>query len=229
MNCGIEKKGEVGGFQIEIIENPSGLPKKEQEVLVKELNSISVDAFNKATPIEETWERTVGVDCIFLIKEKEKIVGYATNDVMEISGKKVNYFSSALFRREIQSKGLYHEINKIRRDHIEGMDFLMTRTQNPMVYSGFKRLCEEGDREIFPNGKDTPDDVMGIAKGYSSIVNKHMVCEGVYGRALMDDTPLPNAGSASVFSHVNMSRGDGMILIGARKQNEYIIDNQMME
>lgn len=58
MVVGIIDLGRINGFLVEMIENPSKLGKLEQEVLVKELNAISIDAFKKSTPIEETWERT---------------------------------------------------------------------------------------------------------------------------------------------------------------------------
>lgn len=218
MVVGIIDLGRINGFLVEMIENPSKLGKLEQEVLVKELNAISIDAFKKSTPIEETWERTVGVDVIYLIKDVKdanRIVGYTTNDMMMLEGQTVNYFSSALFKREIQQQGLYKMVNDLRLE-THPSDIIMTRTQNPLVEAGFKHLCSDNGIVFFPNGVPTTQEIMIIARAYAPSVNEKLICEGVYGRALMDETPKPVGDIVGMFKGLNIDRGDGIILIGKK-------------
>ncbi len=215
MVAGITDLGAVNGFDIRMVENAAGLSRLEQTALVEELNSISVDAFNKATPLEETWERTIGVDVIYLIEDSGRIVGYTTNDFMNLAGFEVNYFSSALFRREVQNRGLYRHINRLRME-THPRKVIMTRTQNPMVAQGFKDVCREKSFSFFPNGGSVSQEVMSIARAYASGVNQHMICERVYGRALMDDTPVPAGEVAPLFTNLNIARGDGIILVGTK-------------
>ncbi|MFH1589659.1 MAG: hypothetical protein ABIB43_03785 [archaeon] len=214
-NCQITDIDNINGFMVQMIENPSGLEKTMQEKLVKELNVLTAAIFNKATPIEETWERTVGVDIVYLIKNQDEIVGYTTNDLMKLNGRKMNYFSSAFIKRDLQDHGLYHEINNIRFN-THPTDVIMTRTQTPIVISGFKRLCDENGFTMFPSGGLVPPDIMNIARAYDPNVNFSLVCKGVYGRALMDDTPEPRDDVRSMFNMINVNNGDGMILIGTK-------------
>ena len=62
----ITNLGQVKGFDVVLMKKTEELSQLEQEVLVKELNSITIDAFNKPTPIKETRERTIGVDSYFI-------------------------------------------------------------------------------------------------------------------------------------------------------------------
>ena len=203
----------INGFEVELIANPGGLAREQQIELVRELNAISIDAFNKPTPPEETWERTVRVGRIYLLKDSGRIVGYATNALMELNGIGVNYFSSALLRREVQNKGLYGPLNRLRVETIDS-DVIMTRTQNPLVVKGFLSLCEQLGMQGFPNGISPTERVMDIARAYSPNVDPDMVCKGVYGRALMDNTPNPCKSIEHICSKLDVDRGDGLILIG---------------
>jgi hypothetical protein len=208
--------GNINGYTVQLIQKASRLSFDEQEKLVKELNSISVDAFNKPTPMQETWERTVQVDLIYLIKKDQKILGYTTNDIMNIKGEKINYFSSALFKREIQQNGLYKKINELRLETTPTKT-IMTRTQNPLVVTGFEDLCITNNYEFFPNGQGIPKNVYELAKQYSPEVDQSLVCKGVYGRALMDKTPNPDKKTQKLFDKLEIEKGDAVILMGIKR------------
>lgn len=215
MVAGITNLGKINGYSIEVIENPGYLNDPEKEILVRDLNAISIDAFNKPTPMEETRERTVCVDLVFLIRQEE-IVGYTTNDILLLEGYEVNYFSSALFKRKIQQQGLYGRINDLRLE-FRHSERIMTRTQNPLVAQGFKNLCDRHRLYFYPsNEAPVPDLIKRIAQAYAPTADEHLICKGVYGRALMDTTPKPNEGTKYFFQSLDIECGDAIILLGSR-------------
>lgn len=177
------------------------------------LNEITTEAFHKETPIEETRERTVCVDQIYLVKKDGAILGYATNDVLDLAGERVNYFSSAIFTDELKSNGMYSELNRLRVE-CNDCNTIMTRTQNPVVIHSFKNLCDKLDFEFFPGGEIIPKEILDIARDYSIDVDNHLICERVYGRALMDKTPLPRPELQELYKRIDVDDGDAIILIG---------------
>ncbi len=214
--AGIVDLGRINGFRVEAIEKPSRLSELEQEILVRDLNTISVDAFNKPTPLEETRERTVGVDTIFLIKSGTEVVGYTTNDRMTLDNHAVNYFSSALFKRKVQQEGLYQKVNDLRVE-FQPSDNIMTRTQNPLVVQGFRSLCQRHGFLIHPDSANsTPEPIIRIARAYAPLAGEDLICRGVYGRALMDETPVPRENVRELFQRMNIPQGDAVILIGTK-------------
>lgn len=210
---GISKLGKVKEFEIELIENPSQLGELEKEILIGELNAITKDAFDKDVPMEETRERTVEVDMIYLVRNGEDVVGYMTNDIMTLAGHKVTYFSSAFLKREVQGNGLYNLINEFRLGTANGV--IMTRTQNPLVMKGFHDLCKQHGFQFFPNGI-MREEVLMMAREYSPNVEDDLICRGVYGRELMSETPLPNHETRELFDKLDVKKGDGVILIGIK-------------
>ncbi len=212
----IRRSNLVNGCLVELLENPQELLSETEQIdLVKTLNAISIEAFDKATPMQETWERTILADRIYLVKQNEEIVGYATNDDLKLNGKIVNYFGSALFKRKIQLRGLYNLLNVIRLES-EHDGIIMTRTQNPVVMHNFKKLCVENNYLFFPNKTASSDDIMRIAKEYSNTVDADFICKGVYGRELMNETPKPIGKITDLFTSLNLSEGDGLIMIGSK-------------
>ncbi|MFH1173906.1 MAG: hypothetical protein V1725_02125 [archaeon] len=202
--------GKIGAFNVRML-LPKDIPAAQQEHIVRQLNDISTDAFNKYTPLDETRERTMGVDRIYLIEKGTDVLGYATNHRMKLAGENVNYFSSALFTRALQGKRIYKQLNKLRLQHLPS-DIIMTRTQNPIVVHAFRKLCEETGRDCFPNGK-LDQHALHIAHAYADCSDE-MICKGVYGRQLMDNTPAPGREERALFSTLDIEQGDAVILIG---------------
>ena len=189
-------------------------PREQKSDLVIALNKITARAFGKDVPIEETEERFRDADALFLVNDRNKVVGYGFNDIINLDGKTVNYFGSGFIEPEFQGQGLYEILNKER---VQGIlaDVIMTRTQNPKVVSGFSRVCENLGYKISSNGMMTPS-ALRIARAYAPECTSELVCKGIYGRELMGNTPSPKRETARILSNVDPKKGDGIILIGER-------------
>lgn len=189
------------------------LPDEKKILLVQRLNEITSQAFGKNVPLQETWERTVNVKSIYLLIHNSTIAGYATNDLSEFSGKKVNYFSSGFIGNEFRGKGLYNFINYWRLVDEES-DIIMTRTQNPLVVSGFKSLCDNNGFTFHPGEIKERNNALKIAKNYFPEINSEFICKNAYGRALMDKTPAPEKNTSHILRNIDVCKGDAVILLG---------------
>ncbi|MFH1174392.1 MAG: hypothetical protein V1725_04620 [archaeon] len=184
--------------------------------LIPELYAVAVDAFGKSLPYEAIDERTRTAEYLLLLKRQGRIIGYAVNDLLEIAGQRVNYYATALLRREIQQHGLYELLNEHRADALPA-SIVMTRTQNPVVYRSMQRLCVSRGYELHPNGKAVPEAMRAIARAYCG-ADEQLIARGVYfGRSLMDDTPLPKTEEErKVWSNIAVEKGDAVVIVGVR-------------
>ncbi len=214
MVAGISRLGTAKGFKIELVEKPFNLGELEKELLVKELNSVTKDAFGKDVPMQETRERTIETDRIYLVKKDLEVIGYMTNESMKLEGQMVNYFSSGFLKREFQGQGLYGIMNRFRLG--DAADAIMTRTQNPLVIKGFHDLCRNNGFRFSPDGK-VPERALHLAKAYDSRVEPELICRGVYGRELMDKTPEPSSATSRMFNSLDVQKGDAFILVGMKQ------------
>ncbi len=204
------------GLDIEVIRpKKDRIPSEKMDFLIGELYDVALDSFAKYLPYEAINSRTRDSDYIIVLRDKiGKAVGYSVNELLYLDGIAVNYYATALLRRSIQRKGLYSILNELRYDSLPA-DAIMTRTQNPVIYRSFSRLCREKDCELHPNGVDIPKNVKMIAKAHSPDVDDNLVVRGVYfGRSLMDDTPKPKGEEIKVWSNLDVNSGDAVILIG---------------
>ncbi len=199
-------------------------PKEKEEdarsvrTILPELYGVALDAFGKWLPPEAIESRTAEASLVIVLYQKERIVGYAVNDLLTLVGKEVNYFASGFLRREMQGNGFYSEINRLRVDLLPS-DIIMTRTQNPIVYAQFRKLCDEKGYVLEPQGEVVEGETLAIAQAYSPEVEKSMITRGVYwNRSLMDDTPTPRGElERRIWSDLNVKNGDAVIIIGEKR------------
>ena len=190
---------------------------KQVERILPELYDVALDAFGKWLPKEAIEERTVEASLVVLLSQAERIVGYAVNDLLSLAGHDVNYFASGFLRREYQGRGLYAELNRVRAALLPAT-VLMTRTQNPLVYAQFRKLCLNQGYACEPEEKKIPKEVLTIARAYSPEVEDSLIVRGVYwNRSLMNDTPLPKGDlERRIWSNVDVGRGDAVIIVGRK-------------
>ncbi|MBI4152604.1 hypothetical protein HY495_02740 [Candidatus Woesearchaeota archaeon] len=198
---------------------PKDDPKDAQlvERILPELYDVALNAFGKWLPKEAIEERTTKASLVVLLSQAERIVGYAVNDLLSLAGHDVNYFASGFLRREYQGRGLYAELNRARAALLP-TKVMMTRTQNPVVYAQFRKLCLERGYACEPAGEQISPEALTIARTYSPAVEDSLIVRGVYWeRSLMADTP-PAKGELEkkIWSQLNVEKGDAVIIVGIR-------------
>ncbi|PIN75684.1 hypothetical protein COV18_02445 [Candidatus Woesearchaeota archaeon CG10_big_fil_rev_8_21_14_0_10_37_12] len=188
------------------------------ETVISALNEITAGVFGKPVPYQETVDRFREAELIFLVRDPRtnKIAGYSFNDRVEVEGKTANYFGSGFIHPESQGGGWYHTLND-RRIAAMPANVLITRTQNPIVYAGMAALAKRQGYKLSP----TPDGELtssglAIARAKFPECDDSMVCRGVYGRELMARTPEPKKPLASLFERIDISRGDGFVLVAEK-------------
>ncbi len=199
-------------------------PKENEEdaqrvrTILPNLYDVALDAFGKWLPAEAIESRTAEASLVLVLYQKGRIIGYAVNDLLSLAGKEVNYFASGFLRREMQGKGLYSEMNRLRAELLPA-NVMMTRTQNPLVYAQFRKLCDEKRYQLEPQERIVPEDTLAIARAYSPEVEESLIVRGVYwNRSLMDDTPMPKGEmERRIWSNLTVEKGDALIIIGERR------------
>jgi hypothetical protein len=206
-------KSFLGKEEIDILARD---PSRMSDCEIKDLNEITAKCFGKNVPLQETYEHIAEADFLSLLMVDGKIRGYGLNSGMQLVGCSVNYFGSGFIDPELHDCGLYLPLNE-HRIEIFPASALMTRTQNPKVFSGFGRMCLENGFEISPSKDGSIDKKsLEMAREFSPSCTNEQVCIGAYGRELMSDTPAPLDSVANVMGKLNVSRGDGVILIGRK-------------
>lgn len=191
-------------------------PRSQDEGLIVTLNELTARCFGKEVPLHETRDRFADAHVLFLVEQAGTVIGYAFNDLINLAGKKVNYWGSGFIAPEAQGRGLYDALNRERVRTIDA-DVIMTRTQNPRVVQAFKRQCDEQGFDFVPApGQPIPVSALAIGRAYAKDCTDGLVCPGVYGRELMAKTPLPNGFAAQALQGVNPSNGDALILLGLK-------------
>ncbi len=199
-------------------------PKENEEdaqsvrTILPNLYDVALDAFGKWLPAEAIESRTAEGSLVLVLYQEERIIGYAVNDLLSLAGREVNYFASGFLRREMQGNGLYSEMNRLRAELLPA-NVMMTRTQNPLVYAQFKKLCDEKKYRLEPQGRIVQKETLAIARAYSPEVEESMIVRGIYwNRSLMDDTPMPRGEmERRIWSNLTVEKGDALIIIGDKR------------
>ena len=216
----INKNLSLMELRVEIIQ-PKPEHKKTQEMdrLISELYDVAVDAFDKPLPYEAIDSRTRDASYILLLKDRKgRTVGYTVNEQLTLAGHQVNYYATALMRREVQQQGIYQQLNLLRSYLIDA-EAIMTRTQNPAVYRSFSRICSQRGYEVNPSGKGISMLARDIALGHSPEADERLIVRGIYfGRSLMNDTPTPKTEEEKrLWRHLNVDLGDALVIVGLRQ------------
>lgn len=188
----------------------------ESSALVRELNTLTALCFGKEVLLTETEERFVHSDVVQLLLKGEDVVGYAFNDRLRLASHPVNYFSSCFVHPDHRG-GVYVPFNHARYKEIP-VDVVVTRTQNPRVYAGFARFCQEGGFILYPNATgEVREESLAIASAFAPDCGHDQVCRGIYGRELMADTPSARESIAQLFGSLVPKQGDAIVLVGIKK------------
>ncbi len=195
-----------------VVEDPSHL----HDSQIRALNGVTTRCFGKDVPLQETIDHMREAEALSLLMVKGEIRGYSLNSRLVLNRTPVNYFGSGFIDPDLPNCGYYASMNR-HRDSLIQTDVLMTRTQNPKVYSAFHKLCLESGRMLSPSFDGAVDkESLALARAFFSGCTDKQICNGVYGRELMFATPKPDETTRKVLGDLDVSLGDAVILVGRR-------------
>ena len=134
---------------------------------------------------------------------------------------KLLYFEGVMVYPDLQNLGYGCELMKqaIKK---EKPDFVALRTQNPQMYSAFRKVV----KQIYPNIKETPELFKKIGEDLARDLGMERydknIMRGIstYGRCMYSRIPAPVNGTEKLFSSINFSAGDCFICAGEPKMWE---------
>lgn len=222
----LQQQLRVSDWSLRVIE-PATLPPDEQDGLINAMYEIAVDSFGggeqgNKLPYGAIDGRTREATAVLVIEDSTGYpIGYTVNDAVQTREGVVNYFNTALMRTSVQGRGTYGPLNRYRAALFPAAG-MITRTQNPIVLRGMRKLQRELEARLYPDHEGTPTDVSEMLM--ELFPDSELLCEpgavptvvqrGVYTwGALMDETPPPREGlEKQVWRNLNIGKGDGMIM-----------------
>jgi hypothetical protein len=186
-------------------------PRRSEEAqrLLPVLAAIARNGFGTAMTAEDVQTHVTGVDRLYLIRERENIVGFSSYDQHD----DVLYLNGIVVHRDCQKRGIFGHVNSIALRDAYPAHFAM-RTQNPVVYGATKKIV----REIYPREPLLPPKhILEIARRYGGgqMEEDTFVIRGCYGTSLYDRIPAHE--DRRLFDNVlklDYGRGDAVIIVG---------------
>ncbi|MBT7903189.1 hypothetical protein HN587_04975 [Candidatus Woesearchaeota archaeon] len=191
-----------------------------QDELTDILLGIARDGFGTDIPIEEVRDNAFNCDALYLISYGDKIKGFCSYKFIEHKGQKILHLKGVVLEKEIQKHKHFYEVNKRAISDLSesGFDYLVMRTQNPVIYAATSNLVSE----LFPNVALSegaiPETIRDIALAVPTpkLPDDRMVIRGLYGRCLYDQVQHHKKASA-FFKDVlelDYDSGDSVVLVG---------------
>ncbi|PIN76046.1 hypothetical protein COV18_01330 [Candidatus Woesearchaeota archaeon CG10_big_fil_rev_8_21_14_0_10_37_12] len=119
-------------------------PKPMMDLAITVCHSICEAAFEKPFPYEGIDGRNREADSTMIFsRDGTGFVAYTVNNRVDLEdGTCVNYMNTAMIVPSERGNGLYDLLNALRAKVILDAEVLITRTQNPRVFAGMRRLCD---------------------------------------------------------------------------------------
>ena len=168
-------------------------------------NDFGLDFFIQASTSADLW--------IHILDENQNIIGLSTNEKHYVKNKSVNYFRITFFDKSIQGLGIYSLLQKLRFA-IFPSDYIIARTQHPIVYKTFKKLCNHHGMSISPTVNSFYSKSINIAKGIGLNINDQSVIPGGIRGEVLTKTPAPSQDLASLWKRINLKNGDLLVMVG---------------
>lgn len=191
------------------------------EEFTQEVADLTNKGFGVGTTVEDVKNHVFPVDRLYLAFEDSKLMAFASFDHHHFVGKRVLYLSGIIVDPECQKQGVFTYINRTEIE-ANGQDYLVMRTQNPVIYGATKRHLTE---TLYPNGENATDEALLIAAATAIHYNypllqlqdyfDHLVVRGAYGTSFYDSIPFDRDGT-SVFDNLKLDyqKGDAVVLVG---------------
>ncbi len=210
-------------INVQKIINPKKTVSKEY---VDRLTEITRNGFGSEITREDVEHHVLDVDELYLVKENDHLIGFASYDNLIYDKQDILYLSGMVIDPEHQGKGIFGRVNsKIIKQ--ESPDLFAMRTQNPAIYSATAKLSSE----IYPNNvtasSSVPSDIQSIgnyiAKEFLSMDNfnqNNLVSRNTYGHSLYGS--IPEVKTKSFFDSkltLDYDKGDSIILVAKPDYN----------
>ena len=153
---------------------------------------------------------------VHILDEDKNIIGFSTNEYHHVSSGSVNYFRVTLLKKIIQRSGLYPFLQELRFN-IFPSDLIISRTQHPVVYSTFKKLCNNHDMSISPTVGNVFSRSFKIAKEMGLDINDQSVIIGAIRGEVLVETPSPPEDLIPLWNQIDLKNGDVLVMIGYKK------------
>jgi hypothetical protein len=201
----------VPGTQIKVV-RPRECSENEKDRLITALHDVAIDSFGRWLPREAIDGRSREAEYVITVIHDNELIAYGVNELLDVDGMRINCYGSGFVRRAYQGIGLGTHMFNLRWDMCPA-PYLVTRTQNPLVYKELSKLCRNKSMTLHPNQGSADDDILRIARAYDPSTSDEMISRKVYfGRELMDRTPDP--GSARwLWEKINVKEGDAIVFV----------------
>ena len=190
---------------------------------IDELVDIAREGFGTEMTEQDVRNHVLNTDILYLVKdiESDKNVAFSSYDLVNFGNDKILYLNGIVVRRSLQKSGLFYDINK-RVLSIDDFDYIVMRTQNPVIYGATKKLV----KNIYPAQEDVPKKIKDLA---SIIAMEHLhmksfdpetfVGRGTYGVCLYDSIPHHKDTNAFFDKKLKLDydKGDSVLIIGELK------------
>ena len=153
---------------------------------------------------------------IHILDENKKIIGFSTNKFHQINSSSVNYFRVALFMQIIQKSGIYPLLQELRFK-IFPSDYIISRTQHPVVYYAFKKLCNNHGMLISPTVDSVYSGSFNIAKELGLDINNKSAIIGAIRGEVLAQTPPPPKDIIPLWKQIDLKNGDVLVMVGYKK------------
>ncbi|MBT5338425.1 hypothetical protein HN858_04570 [Candidatus Falkowbacteria bacterium] len=187
---------------------------------VRCVNSVTARSFGQEVPLVETFEH-LGESNLghFVFNCRDQLIGYSLNNLFQtnvsgLDGARVNYFASAFVLPEARRKlAIYKLLASTRLEHNE--DFLMVRTQSPIVMSYFAWVCEIARMTLITPLDRVPTEVLSMV--FESFSRNSLIHPKVYGRCLTKEPLEPKTSfTKDLMEGLHPEQGDALVLIGRK-------------
>lgn len=191
------------------------------DAFTQEVADLTNKGFGIGTTVEDVKNHVFPLNRLYLAFEDDTLVAFASFDHHRFAGKDILYLSGIIVDPECQKQGVFTHINKTEIE-ASNPDYLVMRTQNPVVYGATKRHLTE---TLYPNCEKASDEALLVAAAIAIHHNYPLsqlqdyfdllVVRGAYGTSFYDTIPFDKDGT-KVFDSLNMDYmgGDAVVLVG---------------
>ncbi|MFZ2226802.1 MAG: hypothetical protein WA064_01770 [Candidatus Moraniibacteriota bacterium] len=211
------RKGSLASFLIEM--PGKNLPDDVKAEIFTEFYSVALSAFNQMDSTyfsKDVYNHLFNVGFLVLIFDCESGgagVAFRTCTLMRHNQLNILYIEGTAIKAEYQARGIYQGLTK---ELVRGVDFVVSRTQNPVVVTALSKLFEV----VYPITAEPDNGIKDIAKyvaGHLKMSNyecDYMIGRKVYGGILTGTLPTTGNGMDNVvLERINPADGDCLILV----------------
>lgn len=209
-----------GNFEAFLLKKPGeNLSMKVKTAIFNEFYPVALSAFGKTESPQfnlDVSNHLFNVGFLILVFDFENEgagVAFRTFTFLDYKQLKILYIEGTAIKAEYQGRGIYQNLTK---ELATGMDFVVSRTQNPVVITALSKLF----REVYPVTAKPNETIKNIGFYVSEHLNMSeyerdfMIGRKTYGGILTGTLPdTGNGMKKAVFKLINPEDGDCLIVV----------------